>query len=62
MPRYSKLADDEHVHRSAKRPRDFVSDWYAAPRKSQHHQVVSVGEVSQLAGEDCSGVSSIGKP
>ena len=43
-------------------PRHFVRDWDAAPRKREYHQVVSVGEVLQLTGQDSSSVSSIGKP
>jgi hypothetical protein len=38
-----------------------VRDWDAAPREGQYHQVVSADEVMQLTGENCSGVSSIGK-
>jgi hypothetical protein len=39
-----------------------VRDRDAAPREGQYHQIVSAGEVMQLAGENCSGVPSIGKP
>jgi hypothetical protein len=61
MSWHPKLADHEDVHRSAKRPRDFVGNWDAAPRKSKHCQIASVGEVCQLMREDGSSVSSIGK-
>jgi hypothetical protein len=62
MPGHSKLANHEHVHRSPKRPRNFVRNWYAAPRKGQDHKVVPVGEALQVTGKYRSGVSSIGKP
>jgi hypothetical protein len=41
---------------------DFVSDWYATPRKSEYHLVVSAGFVLLLTSEYGSGVSAIGKP
>ncbi len=62
MSRHAELADHEYVHRSRQGPRNFVRDWDAAPRKRQYHQVVSVGELLQLTGQDSSSVSSIGKP
>ena len=62
MSGQAKLANHEHIHRSAERPSHLVGDRDAAPRKGQRHQVVSSGDVVQLTGEDGSGVSSIGKP
>jgi hypothetical protein len=61
MSRHSKLANHEHVHRSAKRLRHFDGDRYTSTGKGQHHQVGVAGELLQLTGENGSCVPSIGK-
>jgi hypothetical protein len=57
-----ELSDHEDVQRRFERSRDFVGNWDAAARQSQHDQVASAGQVFQLMREGGPGVPPIGEP
>jgi hypothetical protein len=56
MARDAELADNEHIHRSPKRPGDLERHRHPAAGQPQHDDVGTVGEPAQRAGQPPAGI------